>query len=230
MNRQGSDKIGYLDYTWNPIIMKCDRVSVGCNNCWHLKLCNRMAANPIFPDWKRHIYSGDAAFSLDGIELCAPAHVKKPSVIGVQFMGDFFHPAISNSMRQECVQGMIATPQHTYLILTKRLDNIPVWWSAPENIWLGVSAENQTHLHDRWRILTQFFVKVRFISAEPMLSPMRIRGQNPKPDLVICGPETGPGARSCDPVWIQALADDCETYNIPFWDKRKNGIRRELPQ
>ena len=47
---------------------------------------------------------------------------------------------------------------------------------------------------------------------------------------VICGPETGPGARYCDPAWIEDLYRQCNNVNIPFFDKRKVGwLAREFP-
>lgn len=37
--------IEYMDLSWNPIAMRCTRVSEGCLNCWHLRMADRMAKN-----------------------------------------------------------------------------------------------------------------------------------------------------------------------------------------
>ena len=34
--------IEYLDYTWNPIAMRCTPVSEGCAHCWHLRMADRL--------------------------------------------------------------------------------------------------------------------------------------------------------------------------------------------
>lgn len=59
-------------------------------------------------------------------------------------------------------------------------------------------------------------------------------GGGPKLDWVICGGESGPGARPIDPQWVRALRDDCIRYRVPFffkqwgeWGPRPNGDWRE---
>jgi len=48
--------IEYLDYTWNPIVMRCTPVSEGCANCWHLATADRLAKNPKVDPELRLIY------------------------------------------------------------------------------------------------------------------------------------------------------------------------------
>jgi protein gp37 len=49
-------------------------------------------------------------------------------------------------------------------------------------------------------------------------------------EWVIAGPETGPGARECRAEWVEALAAECASSGVPFFDKRRTGwIRRECP-
>lgn len=53
----------------------------------------------------------------------------------------------------------------------------------------------------------------------------------PSVDWVIAGPETGPGARPCDPKWIEDLYEQCKAAGVPFFDKRKTGwLAREFPK
>lgn len=88
MNRTG---IEYLDYSWNPLAMRCTKVSAGCKNFWHLRMANRMAKKPNFPPGVQAAYAGECGPLLIESRLDDPAKVKKPSWIGVQFMGDLFH-------------------------------------------------------------------------------------------------------------------------------------------
>jgi len=110
------------------------------------------------------------------------------------------------------------------------------------NVWLGVTAENQARADERIPILLQIPAAVRFVSVEPMLGPVdltrivydrqtvidAIRGlhgwplphaEGPKLNWVICGGETGPGARPMRLNWVRSLRDQCQTAGISFFFK-----------
>ncbi len=167
--------IEYLDYTWNPIAMRCTPISEGCEHCWHIKMCNRLAANPKLDEARRSCYAGGAPGLLYD-ELGAPGRLRKPSRIGVQFMGDLFHAKIPNKWVREMLFIMSGPGRrHTYLILTKRADAMetffrrfaPDYWPLP-NVWLGVTVDSNIH---RWRIdyLMKIKAAVRWVSMEPLL-------------------------------------------------------------
>jgi len=105
---------------------------------------------------------------------------------------------------------MRVAPWHQYIILTKR----PGYWmryDLPADVWKGVTIEDVPYAW-RWDVLTgdvRSPKSVRLVSIEPMLGPVALSMFSPLPDWVICGPETGTGARPCDPAWIEALAADC---------------------
>ncbi|WP_419594497.1 DUF5131 family protein [Thiolapillus sp.] len=64
------------------------------------------------------------------------------------------------------------TPRHTYQILTKRAERLPEYFTrlaCPENVWLGVSVEDQAHGVPRIDLLRQVRVPIRFLSIEPLL-------------------------------------------------------------
>lgn len=113
-----------------------------------------------------------------------------------------------------------------------------------DHVWLGVTAENQQHANERIPILLQIPAAVRFVSVEPMLGPVDLSKWKPfdgecycqddpkgcKPrlskncpetaiDWVICGGETGPGARPMHPDWVRSLKDQCQDAGVPFFLK-----------
>src|SRR5207344_2617375 len=99
---------------------------------------------------------------------------------------------------------MLATPQHTYQILTKRSARLKqlapdlIW---PPNVWMGVSVEDDRVLH---RIDDLKFVPsaVRFLSCEPLIGPLEkltLDGIH----WVIVGGESGPGARTMEREWVE---------------------------
>ncbi len=111
-------------------------------------------------------------------------------------------------------------------------------WPLP-NVCLGVSAEDQATADARIPILLQTPAAVRFVSVEPMLGPVDLIGyfphcleNHPFPSLcrepdhertglnwVICGGETGSGARPMDPDWSRSLRDQCAAAGVPFFFK-----------
>jgi protein gp37 len=181
--------------------------------------------------------------------LDAPLYWRKPKKIFVCSMGDLFHKDIQTHQIYEVFRIMEACPQHTFLVLTKRpermkqlIAGVVTGWETKhrENIWLGVTAENQEMADKRIPILLQIPAAKKFVSVEPMLGPVDLSyplnggpEQNgygewvqtfPPLDWVICGPETGPGARFCDWQWAYELAQQCNKAGVPFFDKTKQGL------
>lgn len=122
--------------------------------------------------------------------------------------------------------------------------NLEVEGHFGKHIWLGVTAENQQRADERIPILLQIPAAVRFVSIEPMLGPINFRwfpawsenapttAMNPynggrtneydglrRLDWIICGGETGPGARPLHPDWVRNLRDQCQAAGIPFFFK-----------
>lgn len=100
------------------------------------------------------------------------------------------------------------------------------WWPLP-NVWLGVSVENQATADARIPLLLQTQAAVRFISAEPLLGAVEIwrwltvtRQRDRMLDWVICGGESGPGARPMHPDWTRSLRDQCQAARVPFFFKQ----------
>jgi protein gp37 len=116
MNKTG---IEYLTHTWNPVAMRCTKVSAGCLNCWHLRMANRHAANHTIRSEIREARAGGPPSMIEG-ELDAPLRLRKPAVIGVQFMGDLFHESIHTDWAQLVIAVAAMAPWHRFLLLTKR--------------------------------------------------------------------------------------------------------------
>jgi Bacteriophage protein gp37 len=112
--------IEYLDMTWNPLAMRCSRVSAGCANCWHLAMAARHGGNPAFTRAERRAYRGDGPPALVSERTGRVLRRKKPAVIGVQFMGDLFHEKVTVVQQLAVFEAMSWAPQHTFLVLTKR--------------------------------------------------------------------------------------------------------------
>ena len=202
-------KIEWCDWTWNPIV-GCSKVSAGCQNCYAAAISKRYG----FP-WGQPVFMPE--------RLVEPLKVKAAARIFVCSMSDFFHEKVLREWKEAVFKVMESASQHTFILLTKRPENVMSWWVELPNVWLGVTAENQAAVNSRLPILRKITAAVRFVSVEPMLEPVIVW---PEVDWVIAGPETGPRARRCPGEWIEALAADSKC----FFDKRKEGWgRREWP-
>lgn len=223
-----SDKssIEWTEATWNPTT-GCDRITVGCDNCYALNLAKRLKAmgNP------KYQIDGDPRTSGIGFgvqehpsALRIPYSWKKPRVVFVNSMSDLFHAHISINYIQSVFEVMRETPQHTYQILTKRarrLRRISEQIDWPSNVWMGVSVENKAAM-DRIDELRRVPAAVRFLSCEPLLGPlpfMDLQGI----DWLIAGGESGPQARPVESDWIRNLRDQCLESETAFFFKQWGG-------
>ena len=98
-------------------------------------------------------------------------------------------------------------------------------WPLP-NVWLGVSVENQRAAEDRIPHLLQTPAAVRFLSCEPLLGPLNLAdglglmGCPGDLDWIICGGESGPGARPMHPHWPRSLREQCKEAGVAFFFKQ----------
>ena len=182
---------GYCKYSWNPMAMRCTRVSEGCEHCWHLTMADRLAKNPKLPLELQEAYAGGRPVLRNGLpasisrsvdELSAPLRRKKPAVIAVQFMGDLFHEDVPEDAIADIWDVMLTASQHTFLVLTKRpallLKNLDRCYADNEppfsNIYLGVTVENQQAADERIPILLQIPAAGHWLSIEPVLSAIEL--------------------------------------------------------
>lgn len=202
-----------------------------------------MKSNPVLSPGQRMAYAGKIC-DIHPPELRKPLSVKKPSRIGVQFMGDLLHEKIQSAWISEIFNVMKACPQHTFFILTKRPKNLLYFITGlpvADNIWFGVSVENQETADKRIPVLLDCPVKNRWISAEPLLGEIDLReypnircgcgdcwtkeggwpcpAPAPRLDWVVCGAETGPKARLMHWEWAISLANQCKAAKVPFFLK-----------
>jgi len=111
--------IEYLDYSYNPIAMRCTPAGEGCKNCWHLAMARRLAANPSLSDEVRAAYAGGPPVLREG-KLNAPLRPQRPSTIGVQFMGDLWHRDVPVEFIDRVFGVMARARRQQFILLTKR--------------------------------------------------------------------------------------------------------------
>lgn len=106
------------------------------------------------------------------------------------------------------------------------------------NLWLGTSAETQPILNERLDALNRSGAWVRFLSCEPLLSPLAIPSGVLAPHWVIVGGESGPNARLAPLEWFTAFVEHLGALGVAVFVKQlgtrdgysqKGGVWGEWP-
>jgi protein gp37 len=236
-----STGIEWTEHTWNPFV-GCTIHTAGCTNCYAMRTAKRLQEFGVEsyqgvvktvngqPVWTGRVNRAtEAAFR-------KPFRIKKPSLIFVNSMSDFFHESADDQWRLDALKVMAATP-HQYQVLTKRPENIIPFLrrtdpnhgnaaepSFPHNVWIGATVERSDMVH-RINTLRGVLAKIRFLSIEPLIGPigeMNLGGIH----WVILGGESGPGARPMDADWARDVRDQCKAQRVPLffkqWGKASN--------
>ena len=223
------------------LVSGCTRCSPGCANCWSLAMEKRF----------RFVYRRGECLFLDPAcggerindtrilthpeRLSIPLKRRKPTVYAI--LNDLHHEKVPMEFRVDAYSVMFGCIQHTYLVLTKRpeemlryfKENTLPEYSGHDHIWHGLTVCNQQEADEKIRVFLQV-PGWKILSIEPMLSGMNIevylehyrRGNDTEPsslDAVILGGETGPGARPIKIEWVRFVRDQCQNAGIPFFFK-----------
>lgn len=213
--------IEWTEVSWNPVT-GCTKVSSGCKNCYAERMAKRLQAMGN----KNYINGFDV--TLQPHMLSLPLSWKTPRQIFVNSMSDLFHETVPFDYIQKVFSVMLQAKQHTFQILTKRSERLLelshklIW---PENVWMGVTIENIDVIY-RINNLRRTDAKIKFLSCEPLLSPLR-RIDLAGIDWLIAGGESGPKARPMHEAWVTELRDQCEEFSTAFFFKQWGGVRKK---
>ena len=150
--------IEWTGSTWNPST-GCDSLSPGCDNCYAERLTRRLKA------MGQKKYSNGFQLTLHPDTLELPLKWKVPQVIFVNSMSDLFHHEVPLNYIQRVFATMRAAPWHQFQVLTKRSGRLLAFADEidwPDNVWMGVSVENQKYA-GRSTLLSQVPAHVRFL-------------------------------------------------------------------
>ncbi len=219
MSTQSS--IEWTECTWNPV-SGCTKISPGCAHCYAERMAKRLQA------MGQYRYRNGFKVTVHPEAIEEPYQWKKPRVVFVNSMSDLFHEDIPANYIQSIFEVMNNTPRHTYQILTKRSERLaelaPILnWS--ENIWMGVTVENNRYLH-RVDHLRQVEAHIRFLSLEPLLGPLDELNLH-RINWVIVGGESGPNARPIKEEWVLTIKNKCIFSDVPFFFKQWGGFNKK---
>lgn len=238
-------EINWTENTWGTA-SGCTKISAGCKYCYAERIAEDKRGTRAFPD--------GFELTLRQHKMREPRTLKEPSLIFTNSMTDLFHEQIPDSFRDEQCSVMEEVNRHRYQVLTKRPENAARYFSTrpvPDSVWLGVTVEHAKTL-GRIDVLRGINARVRFLSVEPLLGPIDLRGMLDGIHWVIVGGESGShltdpeiceerglvrrGSRG-EPSWIpredrapwvRSIRDACSSQGVPFWFKQWGGSRGPL--
>ncbi len=221
--------IGWTDHTWSPW-WGCTEVSPACDHCYAKALDKRVGGDhwgvgkprrEMSDNHWRQPHKWSAAVPVGQTRYTFPS------------MCDPFDNEVDPAWRARFFTLMRLTPNLTWLLLTKRPQNIVKQCEAfglPRNAALGATVVTQKeadrdipHLIEADRKLTP---ALTFLSIEPMQEAMDLSAWLPfHIDWVIVGGESGPQPRPMQAEWARAIRDQCDHAGVPFFFKQWGGRR-----
>lgn len=231
-----NSKIQWTDHTVN-FWTGCKKVSAGCKYCY--------------------MYRDKERFNLDPTDVIQVKQKTIDKVLRTAKAGDkIFTCSWSDFFIKEADEWrdwawdiIRSRPDLNWQILTKRPQRIKEclpedWGTGWDNVWIGVSVENQEAV-DLIQYLFYNFIKVRFVSVEPIIGEVDLTDAqygnqlwNPLNgaldishantgalDWVIIGGESGNDNgkyryRPAEMHWFERVITDCQDYGVPVFMKQ----------
>ncbi len=232
MNRTDID---WCDVTWNPVT-GCKR---DCPYCYAKKIADRfghgngdggehflgepmMTPRTLTREARVDPYPYGFDPTFHRYRLDEPIRTKKSQNIFVCSMSDLFGPWVPTKWIVDVLDACLAAPQHNYLFLTKfperyqALDRMALLPLAA-NFWYGTTV---THLKELNRVDQLPEAANRFVSIEPLMSPIDLDFARRPVDWIIVGAETGNRRKkvksSPDLAWVKGLAGYAHRNGVPI--------------
>lgn len=168
--------IQWTENVWNPVT----GCSEGCKWCYAREFAKRLQKNPK----TAHKYRNGFKPTFHPECLDEPLRNKKPTTYFVCSMGEFQDPKIHPVARMLIYKRIKETPEHTYIILTKRPkemleemihNTMFIQFQDLKNLIRGVSITNQPDADERIPILLQIPAACRGVSLEPMMGEVELK-------------------------------------------------------
>lgn len=226
-----NSRIEWTHHTFNPWI-GCQKVGPGCDHCYaEAMMADRYGRVEWGPHGSRSRTSPANWRKPLAWDRAAAAAGERPRVFCAS-LADVFdnHGSITSGWRGDLWHLIARTPHLDWMLLTKRPGNImsmlpdgygaPAWGDGWPNVWLGCTITSREEMLRDAPKLQRVEARIRFWSVEPMLGDLGLIERWMLPDLVICGGESGHGARPLHPDWVRSLRDQCVDAGVAFHFKQ----------
>lgn len=199
-----NSKIEWTHHTFNPWV-GCTKVSDGCKFCYAEKLMDHRYGKVKWgPQGTRQRTS--AANWRKPLQWSKQAQTegKRYRVFCASLADVFEDRSELAPWRAELLHLIQQTPNLNWLLLTKRPENVSsmieqatgfsdseMWFHSAPHVWIGTTVENQHYANERVPHLLKVPAKVRFLSMEPLLGEVDLRGFTYPYQIGDCGLMSG---------------------------------------
>jgi len=170
--RRREESLSHSERPWN-VVLGCQPVSDGCLACLaqaRLDVHNANAGQTV--DWSKR----GGAVELEQA-LTEPAAWGTPQRVVIAPLSDLFQPTVSALFVERVLKVVAAHPQHVFLVTTRyprRMRELLQAHPAPNNLGIGVSAEDAASFEERVPYLFDIAARWRHVVLEPLLSAVDI--------------------------------------------------------
>lgn len=220
-----NSKIEWTNHTFNPWI-GCTKVSPACDHCYAAEMMDTRYGRVRWGAGEPRVRTSPANWRHPLTWNRKAVAAAKPATVFCASLADVFDNEVDPAWRRDLFALIAATPSLIWLLLTKRIGNaVDMARDAgvfPPNAALGATMPNQ-HEYDRDRLKLKragetLGALFTFASVEPMLGPIILDSNCP--DWIICGGESGRGARDMPTQWAESLAAQTMELGKAFFMKQ----------
>ena len=202
------------EVVWNPW-HGCVKYSEGCRHCYVYRRDEAIGKN-----------AGEVvrtqAFSLP-LQKNRMGEYRIPDGTHVYLCmtSDFFLD-LADPWREEIWEIIRRRSGLRFTVITKRIERFAAcvpsdWGRGWENVSVACTVENQRACDIRLPIFHDLPICHKSIVCEPLLSDIRMEPfLSSAVERVICGGESGPGARVCDYGWVLSIREQCLRKGVRF--------------
>lgn len=221
--------IEWTNHTFNPWV-GCTKVGPGCDHCYAEGWAKRSG----LVTWGANRRRTSVANWRQPLKWSSEAPKGSRPRVFCASLADVFDNEVPPEWRDDLFKMILQTQHLDWLLLTKRIGNVermlPTIWNnqLPNNVWLGATMVNRLEMLRDASKLKEISASVHFWSVEPMLGDLGEIPRELMPDWVICGGESGGGARPMHPQWARNLRDQCVAAGAAFFFKQWGDWAPEL--
>jgi protein gp37 len=220
--------IAWAHHTFNPWV-GCTKIGPGCLNCYAERDMDRRRQ---FVKWgvgmprRRTVHTNWGNIVRWDRKARAAGERRR---LFCASLADVFDNEVDPQWRLDLWTLIESTPGLDWLLLTKRIGNVP--GMLPKSIarlpyvWLGATVVNQEEVErDVPKLAAIRTGGPKWLSMEPLLEAVTFGGREGTLldgiGWVVVGGESGPHARPFDAEWAIELAGQCDYHGVPMFFKQ----------